>query len=70
MMMVSVAVVMMCFSSLIHDSGRSRQNGRVLVLDELADTLGNDIEKHDKPNDNEYLHSDPPKFCKRGPTSS
>ena len=70
MMMVSVAVVMMCFSSLIHDSGRSRQNGRVLVLDELADTLGNDIEKHDKPNDNEYLHSDPPMFCKRGPTSS
>lgn len=48
MMMVSVAVVMMCFSSLIHrevaDPVRTEEFS---FSEELPETLGNEIEKYD-----------------------
>ena len=55
-MMVSVAVMVVGLSSHIHNGGRDRQNGRVLVFNELGDPLADDIEEQDKPDDDEQLH--------------
>ena len=69
-MMVPVAVMVVCLSSHVHNRSGYSQHRRVLVLNELADILCNDIDKKNKPNDNEYLHFRPPVFCKRGLTST
>lgn len=55
MMVVPVAVMVVCLSSHIYDGRGNRQYGRILILNELADILCDDIEEQDKPNNNEYL---------------
>ena len=53
MMVVTVSVMMVCLSSHIYNGGGYREHRRILILDELSDILCNDIEKQDKPNNNE-----------------
>ena len=50
MMVMTVAVMVVRLSSHIHNCGRYCQNGRILILNKLADILRNDIEEQDKPN--------------------
>ena len=67
MMMVATRVMMVGLSSHIHNGGRDRQNGRVLVFNELGDPLADDIEEQDKPDDDEYLHIFPPLNSRKVP---
>ena len=55
-MVVAIAVMVVCSSSLVNDCSRYSQHRGVLILDELTDVFRNDKEKENKPNDNEYLH--------------
>ena len=55
-MVVTVAMMVVCLSSLVNDCSRYSQHRGVLVFNELTDVFRNDKEKENKPNDNEYLH--------------
>ena len=55
-MVVTVAMMVVCLSSLVNDCSRYSQHRGVLVFNELTDVFRNDKEKEYKPNDNEYLH--------------
>ena len=68
-MMVSMIMMMVVgLSSHINDGRRYRQHRRILILNELSNTLDDEIKKQGKPNNHEDLHFLLSHFCKEGPT--
>ena len=56
-MMTVVMMMVVRFSSHVYNRCRYCQYGRVLVPDELANTLDDEIEKQGKPEYDEQVHS-------------